>query len=93
MRPGTMHYVITIKPSFVQGSHFLAQVTIIMSINSFVHSFFQDNIITNTTHHSCLIMYTTMLGNWLEQFPKQLKGEQIDSPDFYFDSNESFSLR
>lgn len=63
MRPGTRHYVLTLKPTMVFGKHFYSSSTLRETCFSLVHTLLADNIITNTSH-ARLTHYIGLFPEW-----------------------------
>lgn len=63
MRPGTRHYVLTIKPTMVFGKHFYCSSTLRETCFSLVHTLLADKVITNTSH-ARITQYIPLFPNW-----------------------------
>lgn len=60
MRPGTIHFVVTVEDSLCFGNHFFNRETFGATLEAVVHEHFFGRTITNTTHaESFVILFKT----------------------------------
>jgi hypothetical protein len=76
MLAGTTHFVGTTTDSIFYGRHFYAAGSIQQTVFAYVHAFFMDQLVTNTTHESAKILLYRQLASWLDNYQaKQAKGK------------------
>lgn len=68
MKSGTIHVVFTGENTAVYGQHFFAASNTQYTVFSFVHAFFMDRLVTNTTHDTAKKLLFRQLASWLDHY-------------------------
>lgn len=74
MRPGTVHFVLTVENSITDGRHGYAASTMAESAYAIIHTFVLDPFITNTTHYATQKLWRRIFKFWMISFQSEYPG-------------------
>ncbi|KAK7017936.1 hypothetical protein VNI00_018497 [Paramarasmius palmivorus] len=64
MRPCTPHYVVTLEPALCHGAHFYSVPSMDRTVWALIHTFFREELITNTSHFVYHGIMERMMSHW-----------------------------
>jgi hypothetical protein len=74
MRPGTLHYGLTITPSIFASRNFDAMSTMLDSVWAHIHSSILDSPLTNTTRKDTSVFFIQIQAYWFVNFKRICNG-------------------
>jgi hypothetical protein len=77
MRPNTLHYVLTLEHSITYGRHFYATAAIQDTCRAIVHTFFLNEVITNTNHPDVRTLLHRLMAFWVKAYQVGWYGKDI----------------
>ena len=80
MKPNTPHYVWTISPSVMVGTHFLCTSSIMDTCFAVVHSSIYGHAVTNRIHYNARTLLRRLLTVWVLHY---VDGPEISGKRLY----------
>lgn len=80
MRPGTIHFVLTVQDSLCHGGHFYSSQTMTDTGFAIFQSFVACSVLTNTTNVYAVVGLQRILAYWTEEL-MNLDGYALDLSD------------